>query len=1101
MKLKTIILLLFCYFNLIQSQESVIRFQHLTPENGLSQGHVLCMLQDQEGYIWVGTYYGLNRYDGYSFKLFSKNKNNPLSVVSDVIYSLFEDHKGYIWVGTVNGLDVFDKKTETFDHIPVHTPDGLSDGYIRCITQDGEGNIWVGTNSGGLNKIEYNTRKITHFKSNKYSAASKISTVNDLFADISGNIWIASDNGLSVFNITSGTLENLKLPFEKTTAFHADKSGKIWIGNATGKLASLDIQKRTFINHDYLPADLKSRSLRIRDIAQDIHGNILIATIGAGLVIYNPLKNKSGIYTNNIYDNSTISSNEAYSLLVDRSYTVFVGTYGRGISKYSPFNLKFPVYFVENKEGTNGDINSYTSCVQDYKGRLIIGSYSGFFVYDKDWKYQHFLPGKTYAENKILIITIAPDSTIWMGTNRGIHQYDKNLNKIGTYNLINDNLDHQIYCMHFDHLNNLWLGMFVTEGLIKIPEHIWRNKKLKTLDFKVYRTSDDSASLFGDQVWSIRQDKLRNLWIGTNIGICRYNYNSDNFTRYNITELCKTIEFDNYNTMWIATRGEGIFSYNPETGIKKHYTTSHGLSQNFVFGVIADNHNKLWFSSENGLSKFDPSTEQFRNYDFFDGLPNNRFDDRSEKLLPDGRIYMGTAHGFTIFNPEKIKDDTSKSRVILSNLVISNKPINYYREKDNSLVPPGSIKHITLTPDQKDISFGFAALHYSAPKKIKYKYKLENFDKEWIYTDASNRVARYTNLDGGKYTFYAMATNGDGIWNDEPLMITVTVQPPLVKTLGFNILVVVFMIFLILMITRWQKERVINQNITLARLVDERTQEISEKNKLLENNAFVLNQANALLEKNHRDIEAQKEELSEQRDKLMKLNATKDKLFSVIAHDLKNPFNVIIGFSELMLNNYHLYTDEKRMRITKQVNQASRVAYQLLENLLEWSRAQKGSITFNPIAIPVGEILSTALLQVKDFARNKGIRIQVDHSNLENMVIKADVNMLNTIFRNLLNNAVKFSHKKSIIHIRVLLLEQNLVRFSIIDHGVGMSQEICNQLFQMDTNIHMPGTEGEKGTGLGLLICKEFIEAHNGHIWVESEPGEGTTFHFAIPVS
>jgi signal transduction histidine kinase len=553
--------------------------------------------------------------------------------------------------------------------------------------------------------------------------------------------------------------------------------------------------------------------------------------------------------------------------------------------------------------------------------------------------------------------------------------------------------------------------------------------------------------------------------------------------------------------MWIATRGEGIFSYDPQSGKKKHYTTAHGLSQNFVFGVIVDKNNKLWFSSENGLSKFDPSTEKFRNYDFFDGLPNNRFDDRSEKLLPDGRIYMGTAHGFTIFNPEKIQDDTSKSRVILSNLVISNKLVNYYRLKDNKMAPVGLIDHIVLTPDQKDISFGFSALHYSAPHKIMYKYKLENFDKEWINTNANNRVARYTNLDGGKYTFYVMASNGDGIWNSEPLKITVTVQPPLVKTLGFRIIAVVLIGFLIFMITRWQKEQVINQNVTLARLVDERTQEISEKNNLLENNAFVLNQANVLLENNQKDIEAQKEELSEQRDMLIKLNATKDKLFSVIAHDLKNPFNVIIGFSELMLNNYHLYTDEKRIRITSQINQASRVAFQLLENLLEWSRTQKGSIIFDPTETSIGEILNTALLQVKDFSRNKGIKIQLNQNSLENMIIKADVNMLNTIFRNLLSNAVKFSHKKGVINIQTLLLDHNMVRFSIIDQGVGMSRDTCNQLFKMEKNTNSPGTEGEKGTGLGLLICKEFIEAHNGRILVESEPGEGTTFHFAIPVS
>jgi ligand-binding sensor domain-containing protein len=348
MKLKLIIPLIFWSFHLIQSQESVIRFQHLTPENGLSQGHVLCMLQDKEGYIWVGTYYGLNRFDGYSFKLFSKGKNNPQSLASDVIYSLYEDHNGYIWVGTVYGLDIFDKKTETFDHIPVSIPEGLNDGFIRCISQDRNGNIWVGTNTGGLNKIDYKTRKVTHFKNDKSNAASGVTTVNDLYSDNSGNLWIAHENGLSVLNIKSGSFENLNAPFTKITAIHADKSGNIWIGNSMGKIASLN-SNRAFQTHDYLSADLKTQSVRIRDISQDMHENILIATIGAGLVIYDPAKKKSNQFTNDLNDDRTLSSNEAFSLLVDRTYTVFVGTYGRGISRYSPYNLKFQVYFVEKK--------------------------------------------------------------------------------------------------------------------------------------------------------------------------------------------------------------------------------------------------------------------------------------------------------------------------------------------------------------------------------------------------------------------------------------------------------------------------------------------------------------------------------------------------------------------------------------------------------------------------------------------------------------------------------------------------------------------------------------------------------------------------------
>ncbi len=1102
MKLFGLILSLLGITFLLNAQEPNIRFQHLTPENGLSQGHVLCMLQDSEGYIWMGTYYGLNRYNGYTFTLFSKEKNKPKTVISDVIYTLFEDKDGYIWVGTVSGLDKFDKKTETFEHIPVG-PNGLSDNYIHAITQDKKGDIWVATNNGGLNKIDYNTHKISNFNANKIGA----NRINDLYNDGYQNLWMATEGAglvnMNLQNYSIKSYKNIDPSFNKITSIFSDKDGLIWIGNSEGKLASFDIHSQKFQIHNYLSESFKNRSISIKDIAQDINGNILVATIGAGLVSYNHRSHSSQISLHSIYDSQSISSNEVSSILVDRSWTVFAGTYGRGVSLFSPYNNKFSIHYIQTKNDVEGDINAYTSCVQDYREYLIIGTYSGFYVYNKKtWTYKHYLPGTSYAENKILTITLAPDSSIWMGTNRGIHQYDKDLNKIRTYNLIDNNLDHPVYCIYFDHLNNLWCGVFVVEGLFSIPESEWRNKSLKKFKYRLFKTDyNDSTTLFGDQIWSINQDANNKLWIGTNMGICRFNYEKENFTRFDITNLSKTIEFDKNNNMWIATRGEGVFYYEIKTGKIQHYTTEHGLSQNFVFGVIPANEKELWFTTENGLSRFNSTTEKFRNYDIFDGLPNNRFDDRSEKLLPNGEIYMGTAKGFTIFKPGDIKDDTCRARVVLTRLKISNKNIvyNFDLGNENKIeLPIGQIRKIELLPNQKDFSVEFAALHYSAPHKIKFKYQLKGFDPQWINTDAKNRVARYTNLDGGKYTLYIMATNSDGVWNETPLKISIIVNPPFVKTIGFQSILIIFLGLLVFLFARWRINREHKQNITLAKMVKERTLEIFDKNTLLEKNALILNKANVLLEHKQKDIEDQKEELSKQRDKLIELNATKDKLFSVIAHDLKNPFNVIIGFSDLMIANYYKYEDDKRKKIVTQINQASRIAFQLLENLLDWSRSQKGNIVLNPCEIEISELIKTALYQVREFAKNKDIIIKTYKSEF-NSTLVVDVNMMNTVFRNLLNNAIKFSHKGSTIQIITGLNEDNQVLISIKDQGIGMEPETCNNIFKLDKNVSNVGTAGEKGTGLGLLICKDFITAHQGKIWADSKLGQGTTFNILLP--
>jgi signal transduction histidine kinase/ligand-binding sensor domain-containing protein len=1096
------------YLSGLNAQVNNIRFQHLKSEDGLSQGHVLCMLQDKEGYIWIGTYYGLNRYNGYSFKLFSKNNEDTCSIISDVVYSLFEDKDGVLWVGTVSGLEKYNKKTETFEHIPSNVVGGLAGSDIRTIKQDVNGNIWVGSYDGGLSKIDQETGKISHF-----NLPGKKQIINDFLIDKNNRLWVASaTNGLSVINLNNNevktylhdSMKPFSLPQNNITSIFSDAENTIWMGFPNGDLAKYIPQSDGFQIHQVLSEECKDQSISVRDISQDFSGNILVATLGAGLISYNPLSGKSKIYLHNNNNSQTISSNEAYSLMIDRTGTVFVGTYGRGISKYAPSNNKFSTYYVSTRDEKEGDMNSYTSCVQDAKGRLIVGTYYGFYVYDKKrLKYRHIIPGNTFADNKILSMAIAPDSTIWMGTKKGLHRYDKDLNKIRTYQLLNDDAEHPIYELYFDSKNNLWLGLFVVEGLFKITEKEWRNTTSERLDYKLYKEeyNSDSTSIYGNQIWAINQDAYLNLWIGTNMGICKYNYKNDNFERYDITKLCKSIEFDNKNNMWIATRGAGVICYNLKTQEVKHYTDKEGLSQNFVFGIIIDENEQIWLTTENGLSKLNPETENFRNYDIFDGLPHNQFDDRSELKLENGEVYMGTSKGFMIFEPTEVLDDTSKTNVVLTKLRISNKDIEYDHllgDKNRISLPIGQLSEFELFPGQKDFSLEFAALHYTASQRVKYKYKLEGFDAEWIYTDASNRTVRYTNLDGGNYIFKVMATNGDGFWNETPLTVDIIVYPPFYKTSLFKTLFVVILLLVVILFFRWRMTRVKKRNIILESLVNERTREILEKNQLLNKNARDLNEKNTLLETKQHNIEQQKEELAAQRDELIGLNAIKDKLFSVIAHDLKNPFNAIIGFSDLVLGRYDKQTDEKRKSLINTINQTARVTFHLLENLLEWSRNQQGAIKFTPKPVNVTALFSIAIEQVKEFAKCKEVKIRMIEPDGD-LIGMVDENMIVTVLRNLLNNALKYSFKQGSVIIKAVPLNDNFIKILVIDNGVGMSDEIREDLFKAHENASYVGTAGEKGTGLGLIICKDFIETHNGEIGAESEPDKGSTFYFTIP--
>jgi signal transduction histidine kinase/ligand-binding sensor domain-containing protein len=1095
-------------------QNRPVHFERLTSKDGLSQGHVLCMIQDAEGYIWAGTYHGLNRYSGYNFDVFYADQSKPGSLFINVVYSLFEDRDGKIWCGTW-GIDVFDKKTETFSHIPALAGDNtISAGEVLAITQDKYGNMWLGTQGGGLNKYNPATEKITYFFADKEKAnALKSNFINDLLLDRNQQLWIATeDGGLSMLNIDDESIITFKhddnnpssLPSDKISCLCKDKQNNIWIGDEVGNLVRLNRENKHFELYKYSTQAGNHKKAKIMQIAQDAQGNLLLATNGAGFIIYNYQTGNTINYLLHNDNPETIISNENSSILVDRTNTIFIGSYGRGISKYSPFNNKFDVYSIPEDTPENSDINSFTDGIEDYTGHFITGTYNGFIVFNKkDWTYKHYLPGSSYEENKILTLELAPDSTIWLSSMKSLHRYDKNFKKIRSYVFDESLKDHSIYSIEFDKENNLWIALF-TKGLLKIPEKEWRNTRKTHLKYTIYlRDENDTNSISGNQQWIILQDRFSNLWIGGVGGLNKYNYEKDNFTRICNPATVKTIDFDSKGTIWMATDGDGLFDFNPVTKDLRRYTVKEGLCHSFTYGIVIDPHEHIWISSESGLSKFDIATGTFRNYDKRDGLPSDHFDDKSESLLSDGRIYMGTNNGFILFRPEDIKDDTSQTRIVLTSLSIDNEDVFFYtvRHQDSiTHIPIGQISRIDISRSQRDIMLGFAALHFASPHKIQYKYKLDPYDKNWIPTNANFRRARYTNLDGGEYTFLVEATNSDGKWMTEPLKINIIVHSPIYKTVLFRIIIALLLIIITVLIFRWRIEVEVRQRQILAKLVDERTTEISTKNRLLEKVATDLKDSNTLLKERQQYILEQSEELSAQRDELTLLNATKDKLFSIIAHDLKNPFNVIIGYSELLIARINDWNEEKQLYFLNLLKEASEGAYSLLENLLQWSRSQSGMLHFNPVLKRVNEICGIVLPDIENFARKKGI-ILINNTEKVTKLLQVDITMMTAILRNLLFNAIKFCEHDQKITIDAEPDDSGYVKFIVRDEGVGMNSEELRNLFVLCKSKSTPGTGGEKGTGIGLLLCKDFVEYHKGKIWVESEPGKGTAFYFTIPMA
>jgi signal transduction histidine kinase len=381
---------------------------------------------------------------------------------------------------------------------------------------------------------------------------------------------------------------------------------------------------------------------------------------------------------------------------------------------------------------------------------------------------------------------------------------------------------------------------------------------------------------------------------------------------------------------------------------------------------------------------------------------------------------------------------------------------------------------------------------------------MEGFEKEWNYTDASRRYVTYTNLDPGEYTFRIKASNNDDVWNEKGVSLRIIILPPWWKTLLFRLMIAFLVIFLFVSVFLIRVRQLNKQKMLLEKSIAMKTYELQLKNETLTRQTDELGKSNKLLEEKQLKIEKQTEELLTQQEVLVnlnnelnELNTSKDKFFSIIAHDLKNPFTTLIGYSSLLKEDIELGDLRKIEESVDFINTSAVQTLRLLENLLEWANSQRGKISFMPESIKLSRLLREEIFIVDDMAKGKNIELKSYIP--DTLTIVADKNMIRTIFRNLITNAVKFTHKNGKVEVNAII-NDNQLEVAVSDNGIGMTNETAAKLFRIDANLSTRGTENEKGTGLGLFLCKEFIEKHYGTIWVESEIGKGSTFKFIIPL-
>ncbi len=789
-------------------------FDYLTAKNGLSQNTVNCIFQDSKGFIWIGTQDGLNKYDGYSFEIFKYDQRDPHSLSHNWIWDIYEDLNGKLWIATWNGLNRYDPEFSIFDRFYPDRSDkySISNSRPTSITGDEKGNLWIGTWGGGLNLLDTSTGQFFAFQHdslNQHSISSNF--IRTLFLDQSRILWIGSWNGLC--SIHSDSLLNGKNHFfqsylndpdepfsisgNKIFSISEDSRGNLWVGTYSSGVNIMNRFSGVFTHFQYdprTPGTLSSNS--ISKILEDSSGKLWIATSDQGLNLFNPVQINFTNIKSHKANQFDLNSNRITSIYEDRSGVLWIGTYTAGLNKLNLYGKKFIHYFHNEEISSSLSSNLVRCFYRDEQGYMWIGTEdNGLNRLDFDSNsFRHFShdPSNPNSISHDNVQTIVGDGkgNLWIGTSGGgLNRFDTASKKFTHFKNIPGNNQSiaadEIEVLFLDRRGLLWIGTS-DNGLD-------RYDPVKNLFEHFSFSQSDSNSISSNYILSLFQDSRGNMWIGGwGGGLNRYDDIQKKFIRYihnpmDEQSLCDNIVNSIFETeengrpvLWVGTSGGLSYMYLDEKPLGKfhHLFEYDGLPNQHIYGILKDRNGYLWLSTNKGLSRYKPF-ESFKNYDDGDGLLIEEFSGGAYYCDAEGRMYFGSSHGFVCFDPDSIRDKTFIPPLVITSFKKFNKEVKLPQQIS-------AVNELNLSHNDYVFSFEFASLDFSAPMKNMYAYRMDGFNKKWIYTRADQRTATFTNLNPGSYTFRVKGTNSDGLWNESGVSIKIIIAPPYWKTWWFK---------------------------------------------------------------------------------------------------------------------------------------------------------------------------------------------------------------------------------------------------------------------------------------------------------------------------
>ncbi|MBN1598766.1 MAG: hypothetical protein JW894_10760 [Bacteroidales bacterium] len=868
---------------------NTIKVEHLFKNTGLSESYILSICKDSYGFIWLGTYNGVYRYNGYDcISPFNRKADSSL-LNNKSVHVIYEDIDSNLWFGSETGLFKFNRKSGVVDGFHYGTTEQtLSNEHIRTITQHGD-KYYIGSYGGGL-IIYYplDNRFESYQVSDTSSSYPDANRINAFLRDRQNNIWIGTELGIYTFDEKQKEYKRLKSkgnwPENKIiNCFYEDQAENIWIGTWDNGLYKYNKETELFTHFKYQDETPNTYSRNIRAILSFDNKNIWLASIWEGLFNLNNETNeinKIQFATKEPKINVSL-----WTMLKDKGGVIWLGGFGGGLYKYSPIKNQFKSYpenTLAEKQFSETEVSAFA---EDSHGKIYVGTIKqGVYRYDPiNEKVEHIinLPGS--LQNIIRTLYADHKGRIWVGAQEYLSYIHNNTLKTYASNHESETSigRNGVYAIHFDKSDNLWAGIWGW-GLYKLEKQELSKHNPEDALFILFRKSlTDTNSVSDNVIWAIEEDKKGNLYLGTAYTLDYYDKKTGIFNHL-INTTPSSIYIDEEDILWCGTFGSGLLKYVPWDNKFEFYSEDYGLQSNIINGVIKGKPGELILVTNIGISRFIIDSKQFVNYNAKSDLGINLIQQHAYIRLKNGTILIGGDAGIISFKPELLIDQQTTYPVYITDIKIFNRSIL----EENRIYDLSDYTEFDFSYKDKMISFEFAALNYSSPEKTKYAYKLEGFDDDWIVTDATNRLATYTNLKSGEYIFRIRSTNYEGLWGENENMMRINIKPPFYLSLLFKIFIAGIIVFLSIFFynkkinsiknTYKVKEESLQSKVEITAMEMENTflhEELLKKNKELASNTAKLIAKNQALVNMKNAISNLKNEVSQDaKGKLIELH-------------------------------------------------------------------------------------------------------------------------------------------------------------------------------------------------------------------------------------